>query len=147
MDDRNMEQKNLVKQIYKINLLLSEGLKEKTEIMFKKTCFLIKKRNKQNPFIQIKNAIQIIKPFCETKSIKMKNNITKVPVEIAKSRQQLLATRFFLNAVKEKKFFFLHEKISNELINILNLTGNSLKICESFQKNVETNKIFIQYRF
>jgi small subunit ribosomal protein S7 len=142
-----MEQKNLNKQIYKINLFLIKGFKEKTEISFRKTCLIMKKQRKQNPIIQIKQAIEIIKPFCETKSIKMKNNITKVPIAITKKRQQLIATRFFLTAIKEKRSSFLHENLSNELIGTLNLTATSLKICESFQKNVETNKIFIQYIF
>lgn len=147
MVDQSMVQKNLAKEIYKTNLFLLRGLKENTERSFRKTCCLIKKQKKHSPIIQIKNAIEIIKPYCETKSVKMKNTVTKVPVEITRKRQQLIATRFFLSAVRGKKSSFLHEKLSNELIGILNLNGNSLKICESFQKNVEVNKIFIQYRF
>lgn len=147
MLDQSMEQKNLTRQIYKTNLLLSKGLKENVELSFKKICFLIKKQKKKNSVIQIKEAIEIIKPFCETKSVKMRNSVTKIPVEITKNRQQLLATKFFLTSVKEKKGSFLHNKLSFELIGIINLTANSLKICESFQKNVETNKVFIQYRF
>jgi small subunit ribosomal protein S7 len=147
MLDQNTEQKSLAKQIYKTNLFLLKGLKENTEVSFRKACFLIKKQKKQNPVAQIKQAIEIIKPFCETKSIKLKNNITKVPMEITKKRQQLFATRFFLSAVREKKTNFLHEKLSSELIGIIGLTSSSLKICENFQKNVETNKVFIQYRF
>lgn len=147
MVDQSMEQKNLAKQIYKTNLFILKGLKENTELSLKKTCYLLKKQNKKNSIIQIKQAIEIIKPFCETKSVKMKNNVTKIPVEITRKRQQLLATRFFLNAVRERKSVFLHESLSSELCGILNLASSSLKICESFQKNVETNKIFIQYRF
>lgn len=147
MVDQNMVQRNLTKEIYKTNLFLLKGLKENTEISFRKTCSLIKKQKNKNPIIQIKQAIEIIKPFCETKSLKMKSSVTKVPIEMTRKRQQLVATRFFLSAIREKKSLFIHEKLANELIGILNLTGNSLKICESFQKNVEINKIFIQYRF
>tara|TARA_Y100000385_G_C13096466_1_gene641636 strand:- start:290 stop:718 length:429 start_codon:yes stop_codon:yes gene_type:complete len=142
-----MVQKSLVNEIYKKNLFLSKGCKENVELCFKKACSLIKKKTKQNPILQIKQGINIIKPYCETKSIKMKNNVTRIPVEITKKRQQLLATSFFLKAIKEKNKSFLHNKLSNEILNILTLSSTSLRICENFQKNVEINKIFIQYRF
>lgn len=147
MVDQNMVQKNLINEIYKKNLFLLKGRKENVELSFKKTCCLLKKKTKQNSILNFKKSINMIKPYCETKSIKMKNNITKIPIEITKKRQQLLATNFFLNAIKEKNSLFLCDKLSSEIINILSLSGNSLKICENFQKNVETNKIFIQYRF
>ena len=101
----------------------------------------------KNPSLQIKQDINTIKPYCETKSVKMKNNITRIPVEITKKKQQLLATSFFLKATKEKNLFFLHNKLSNEILSISTLSSSSLRICENFQKNVEINKIFIQYRF
>lgn len=106
MVDQSMVQKNLAKEIYKTNLFLLRGLKENTERSFRKTCCLIKKQKKHSPIIQIKNAIEIIKPYCETKSVKMKNTVTKVPVEITRKRQQLIATRFFLSAVRGKKSSF-----------------------------------------
>lgn len=147
MQGQNMERKNLAKHIYKTNLFLLKGSKENTEIFFRKTCSSIKNQKKESPISTMIEAIEIIKPFCEAKSVKMRNNITKVPVEITKKRQQLLATRFLLTAVREKKSNFLHQKLSDEINGILSFTSNSLKICESFQKNVETNKIFIQYKF
>ena len=101
----------------------------------------------KNPSLQIKQDINTIKPYCETKSVKMKNNITRIPVEITKKKQQLLATSFFLKATKEKNLFLLHNKLSNEILSISTLSSSSLRICENFQKNVEINKIFIQYRF
>ena len=147
MVDQNMVQKNLVNEIYKKNLFISKGFKEIVELSFKKACHLIKKKTKQNPILQIKQGINTIKPYCETKSVKMKNNITRIPVEITKKKQQLLATSFFLKATKEKNLFFLHNKLSNEILSISTLSSSSLRICENFQKNVEINKIFIQYRF
>ncbi len=147
MLDQNMEQRNLTKQIYKTNLFLKIGFKENIEDSFRKTCLLLKKHKKQNPLLQIKKAIELITPFCETKSIKMKNIVTNVPVEITKKRQQLLATRFLFIAIKEKKKSFLYNNLTLEVFEILNITGNSFKLCENFQKNVEINKIFIQYRY
>ena len=72
----------------------------------------------------------------------------KIPNETSKKRQQLLASKFILLSLNEKKsFFFIHNKLSNEFISIKTLNGSSIKICDTFQKNVETNKIFMQYHF
>nr|NP_066489.1 ribosomal protein S7 [Rhodomonas salina]AAG17760.1 ribosomal protein S7 [Rhodomonas salina] len=147
MVDQNMEQKSLIKEVYKTNLFLLKGSKENIEILFRKNCFSIKKQKKQNSIIQIVEGVRMIKPFYETKSMKTRSKVTQVPIEISRKRQQLLATKFLLTAVSEKKSSFLHNKLTNELIGIINLNANSLKIRENFQKNVETNKIFIQYRF
>ena len=49
----------------------------------------------KNPSLQIKQDINTIKPYCETKSVKMKNNITRIPVEITKKNNNYLQRVFF----------------------------------------------------
>jgi ribosomal protein S7 len=143
-----MEQKSLSKELNKTNLYLKKGLKENTEIFLRKTCCLIKNKSKKNPLIFIKKTVRIIKPFCEIKTIKIKGSLIKVPIETSKKRQQLLVSKFILLSLNYKNsFLFIYDKLSNELIKLNALTGNSIKICDNFKKNVETNKIFMQYHF
>ena len=145
---QNMEQKNLAKELNKTNLFFRKGLKANTEKFLQRTCCLIKKKLKKKPLIFVEKAMRIIKPFCEIKTIKIKGNLIKIPNETSKKRQQLLASKFILLSLNEKKsFFFIHNKLSNEFISIKTLNGSSIKICDTFQKNVETNKIFMQYHF
>lgn len=143
MLDQNMEQKRLYKQISKTNLFITKGFKENIEKFFQKSCFLIKKQKKQNPILQLGQGIEMISPFYEIKSIKMKN----IPVEITKKRQQLLAMKLFFSAVKNKKLLFLHNKIATELVEILNITGDSFRIYENLKKDAQANKIFIPYMY
>nr|YP_009476667.1 ribosomal protein S7 [Storeatula sp. CCMP1868]AVM81160.1 ribosomal protein S7 [Storeatula sp. CCMP1868] len=142
-----MELKKLRNDLYKIKLFTKRGLKEKTEIFFKKICLEVKKNQKKSPILEIKKATEIVKPFYEIQLKKTRTKTTKIPFEIKQKKQQLLATQFFITGLKENKRNFFHKQLLDEVIGTLNLTSASLKFCENFQKMVEINKIFIEYRF
>ena len=54
-----MAQKKLSKKLYKINLLIKKGFKEKTENLFKKIFCISKKRKKINPIVKMNEAMSI----------------------------------------------------------------------------------------
>ena len=74
-----MAQKKLSKKLYKINLLIKKGFKEKTENLFKKIFCISKKRKKINPIVKMNEAMTIIKPFYEIRTKKSRGNLIQIP--------------------------------------------------------------------
>jgi len=70
---------------------------------------------KTNPINLISSSIELIKPFCEIKSLKIGGSNYKVPTEIHPIRQRALAIKFLvLNSLKRNEinricFFYLFQ--------------------------------------
>lgn len=142
-----MEQRKICRQLFKTNLLIKKGSKQKIESYLKKVYLLLKKRKAKNSLNLTIKSVKTIKPFYKLFFLRFRSNFLKIPIEINNKEQQILATKFFILNLKTKKNIFLHEKITIQIVETLNLTSGALKSCETFQKNVESNKVFIEYRF
>lgn len=141
-----MAQKNLRRK-FRTNLLIKRGLKESIEKLFEKICSKIKNNLKKNPITQINQSLNILKPFYQMKLMKVRNNLVKVPIELVERQQQTFVVRFIISTHSQNSHHFLSKKVAIDLLSSLDLSGNALKVCQMFQKNVETNKVFVDYRF
>jgi small subunit ribosomal protein S7 len=124
-----------------------DGNKEAVEIKLKRSFSIIKKITKNNPINIFFQAFKQIKPFCEIKSLKIGGKVYRIPVEIRSFKQQVLATKWFVDCVIERSEFHVERKISKELIETYKLSSKSLTLCENLHKTAESNKVYIQYRF
>jgi len=141
--------KNKLEVLVVLNFLkiyLTNGNKEISENIFRHSFSLLKKIKKTNPVNTISINVELIKPFCEIKSLKISGSNYKVPTEIHPIRQRALAIKFLvLNSLKR------NEKsacrcITMEIFDTSSLSSQSIKNCDDIHKIAEANKIYVQYR-
>lgn len=129
-----------------INILTKNGDKEIAKHTLKKSLAFIKKSSKRQPKTSFTDALRLIYPFCEVRSLRIAGTIYKVPTEIGVNRQKMLAIRFLIENSKKRSERTLWKKVSLEIMDTLTLSSRSIKACDEFHKIAESNKIFIQYR-
>jgi len=127
-------------------LLLKCGNKTTSENKVRVGFSLLKKTKKQYPQPLFVSAIEIVKPFCEVKKIKISGANHKVPVEVIPSRQKLLGLKFLVANTMKRPERSITKRISNEILDTLSLSSQSVKNCDEIHKVSEVNKVYIQYR-
>jgi len=142
--------KNKLEALIVLNFLkiyLTNGNKEISENVFRHSFSLLKRVKKINPVNIISTNIELIKPFCEIKSLKISGSNYKVPTEIHPIRQRALAIKFLvLNSLKRNEKS-ASRCIAMEIFDTFSLSSQSIKNCDDIHKIAEANKIYIQYRY
>lgn len=125
---------------------LKSGKKEGFENLFRQSLSILKKIKKTNPIRLICLSVEIVKPFCEIKNLKIGGSNYKVPTEIDPIRQKILALKFLvLNSIKRSEKSG-SRKIAMEVFDTIELSSQSIKNCDDIHKTAETNKLYVQYR-
>jgi len=127
-------------------LLLKFGNKSRSEDTVRVGFSVLKKIKKQYPQPLFVSAIDIVKPFCEIKRIKISGANHKVPVEVIPSRQKILGLKFLVANTIKRAERSITKRISNEISDTLSLSSQSVKNCDEIHKVAEVNKVYIQYR-
>jgi|SRR6056300_1097177 small subunit ribosomal protein S7 len=129
-----------------LKILLWEGKQEKAENVLKLSFALIKQLQSKNPLIVLLDCVKKAQPFCEVKSLKIKGNVHRVPVEIKHERQKSLVFRWLLTNASTRSEHTFVESLSKEIIETTNLQSKTIKTCDEMHKIAEVNKIFTQLK-
>jgi len=129
-----------------LKILLWEGKQEKAENVLKLSFALIKQLQSKNPLIVLLDCVKKAEPFCEVKSLKIKGNVHRVPVEIKHERQKSLVFRWLLTNASTRSEHTFVESLSKEIIETTNLQSKTIKTCDEMHKIAEVNKIFTQLK-
>ena len=99
-----------------INNLMVDGKKTVAQKVFYDALDEIKKRLPNEEEIEVFNqAIENVKPFIEVRSKRVGGAAYQVPMQVNKTRQQSLAIRWLLTAVRDKKGRAMHLKLADDL--------------------------------
>jgi len=130
-----------------LKLFINAGKKEFIEKRIKLGFAFIKKTTKISPLIILIDAIQKSKPFCEIKSLKIKGNIHRTPIEIKHKRQkQLVLNWLVINTLNRNENNF-SQSFGNELLETVLLQSKTIKLCDDQHKIVEANKTFTIFKY
>ena len=141
--------KNKLEGFIVLNFLkfyLANGNKEVSENIMKHSLAILKKIKKKNPISVISSSVEIVKPFCEIKSLKIVGSNYKVPTEIHPVRQRVLAIKFIVSNSNKRNEKFASYRIAMEIFDTFSLSSQSIKKCDDVHKIAEANKVYIQYR-
>ena len=130
-----------------VKLIQKNGRKETSELFFCNCLSLIKKFEKKKPFLLITGSFYKSKPFCEIKSVKIAGVNYKLPIEIKPERQKSIFFRWLLDSSLKNSIPTSSNNLSKEIVNSLNTSSKTIKLCDNFHKIAETNKVYINYRF
>jgi len=90
-------------------------------------------------------AIENVKPQIEVRSKRVGGASYQVPMQVNRARQQSLAFRWILNAVRDKKGRPTHMKLADELVAAFNKEGAAMTKRENTHRMAEANKAFAHF--
>lgn len=129
-----------------INCLMWDGKKTVAQRVFYDALDEIKKRiPDQEPIEVFTQAVENVKPFIEVRSKRVGGASYQVPMQVNRSRQQSLAIRWLLMAIREKKGRPTHLRLADELVAAYNREGVAMTRRENTHRMAEANKAFAHF--
>ncbi|MEC9003712.1 MAG: 30S ribosomal protein S7 [Planctomycetota bacterium] len=129
-----------------INSLMLDGKKTIAQALFYNALDEIATRLQDVEPIEVFNqAIENVKPQIEVRSKRVGGAAYQVPMQVNRNRQQALAFRWLLMAVREKKGRPTHLKLADELVAAYNREGAAMTRRENVHRMAEANKAFAHF--
>lgn len=129
-----------------INCLMCDGKKSTAQGVFYQALDIVKEKVKDvEPIEVFTQAVGNVKPEVEVRSKRVGGAAYQVPMQVNRIRQQSLAIRWILAAVREKKGRATHEKLAEELIAAFNREGAAVTKRENVHRMADANKAFAHF--
>jgi len=129
-----------------INCLMHDGKKSVAQKVFYDAMELIERRlPNDNPIEVFTQAVENVKPAIEVRSKRVGGAAYQVPMQVNRNRQQSLAIRWVLMAVRERKGRATHEKLADELVAAYNREGTAMSRRENVHRMADANKAFAHF--
>jgi small subunit ribosomal protein S7 len=128
-----------------VNCLMYDGKKNTAEGIFNDAMKQIADKLKSDPLPVFEQALENAKPLVEVRSKRIGGANYQVPVEVNRKRQQTLAIRWILEAVRTRKGRPIAEKLAQELVDCYNKTGTTIQKRENTHRMAEANKAFSHF--
>jgi small subunit ribosomal protein S7 len=129
-----------------INCLMWEGKKSVVQNVFYDALDIIKERVPgEEPIDVFTQAVENVKPAIEVRSKRVGGAAYQVPMQVNRIRQQSLAIRWLLIAIREKKGRPTSQKLADELVAAYNREGTAMTRRENVHRMADANKAFAHF--
>ncbi|NUQ64732.1 MAG: 30S ribosomal protein S7 [Pirellulales bacterium] len=129
-----------------VNVMMWDGKKSTTQRVFYDALEQIRKKIPDREPIEVfTQAVENVKPNIEVRSRRVGGASYQVPMQVNRTRQQSLAIRWILMAVREKKGRPTAEKLAAELLAAYNREGTAMTRRENVHRMAEANKAFAHF--
>jgi small subunit ribosomal protein S7 len=129
-----------------INCLMWSGEKSTAQRVFYGALDVIKERiPDMEPIDVFTRALDNVKPEVEVRSRRVGGAAYQVPMQVNRNRQQSLAIRWLLSAVREKKGRPSHMKLAEELLAAYKREGSAYTKRENVHRMADANKAFAHF--
>ncbi|HUY92492.1 MAG TPA: 30S ribosomal protein S7 [Pirellulales bacterium] len=129
-----------------INCLMHDGKKSTAQGVFYDALDIVKDKIKDvEPIEVFTTAVNNVKPEVEVRSKRVGGAAYQVPMQVNRNRQQSLAIRWLLAAVREKKGRATHQKLADEIIAAYNREGVAVTKRENVHRMADANKAFAHF--
>ena len=129
-----------------VNVLMRGGKKSTAYKVFYDALDVIKERVPEAEPIEVfTQAIENVKPAIEVRSKRVGGAAYQVPMQVNRVRQQSLAIRWVLMAVRDKKGRPTHLKLADELVAAYNREGAAMTRRENVHRMADANKAFAHF--
>ena len=129
-----------------VNCLMLAGKKATAEKVFYGAMDIISKRIKDAPPEEVfKEAIENVKPMIEVRSKRVGGANYQVPVQVSYRRQQALAFRWILKAVRDRKGRPVAMFLADELCAAYRREGVAMTTRENVHRMADANKAFAHF--
>ncbi len=107
---------------------------------------MIQEKTGKNPVEIFELALKNVGPIMEVRPRRVGGATYQVPMEVPSERRLALAMRWIIDSARSRTGKSLSEKLSGELIDAANNTGNAVRKREETHKMAEANRAFSHYR-
>ncbi|MCC6509891.1 MAG: 30S ribosomal protein S7 [Pirellulaceae bacterium] len=129
-----------------INCLMYDGKKTTAQKVFYDALDEIAGKIKDRPSIEVfEQALENVKPYIEVRSKRVGGASYQVPMQVNRSRQQSLAIRWVLQAVRDKKGRATHLKLAEEVLAAYRKEGTAMNKREQTHRMADANKAFSHF--
>ena len=129
-----------------INCLMHDGKKSVAQNVFYDALAIIKEKIPNEEEIEVfTRAVENVKPSIEVRSKRVGGAAYQVPMQVNRNRQQSLAIRWLLAAVREKKGRPMFMKLAEELSAAYNKEGSAYTKRENVHRMADANKAFAHF--
>ncbi len=129
-----------------VNCMMWDGKKTTTLAVFYGALDIIKKKLPDKEPIEVfHQALENVKPDIEVRSRRVGGASYQVPMQVNRKRQQSLAIRWILGAVREKKGRATAPKLAEELMAAFNREGTAMTKRENVHRMADANKAFAHF--
>jgi small subunit ribosomal protein S7 len=129
-----------------MNSMMWSGKKSIVQRVFYKALDIIhEKIPDKEPIDVFTQAVENVKPNIEVRSKRVGGASYQVPMQVNRIRQQSLAIRWLLMAVREKKGRPSYEKLATELLAAYNREGVAMTKRENVHRMADANKAFAHF--
>ncbi len=129
-----------------INGIMLDGKKATATRVFYNAMDIVEKRVKDVPPLEVfEAAINNAKPNVEVRSKRVGGSNYQVPMPVNRKRQQSLAFRWILDAVRKKAGRPLSERLAQEISDAYRGEGAAVTTRENVHRMAEANKAFAHF--
>lgn len=129
-----------------INCLMHDGKKSTAQQVFYDALGIVKEKFPDvEPIEVFTQAVENVKPAIEVRSKRVGGAAYQVPMQVNRPRQQSLAIRWILMAVREKKGRATHEKLAEELMAAYKKEGVAMARRDNVHRMADANKAFAHF--
>jgi small subunit ribosomal protein S7 len=130
-----------------MNLMMLDGKKSVAEKIFYGAMEGIKKKTGNDPVAMFNDALEKVQPELEVRSRRVGGATYQVPCEVRPERAQALAIRWIVQYARLRNEKNMKDRLQNELIDITEGRGSTMKKREDTHKMAEANRAFAHYRW
>jgi small subunit ribosomal protein S7 len=130
-----------------VNKLMLAGKKSTAEQILYGAMDNMEARAKRAAIEVLEQAVRNATPLIEVRPRRVGGATYQVPMEIREDRRLALALRWLIQNARKRPGKSMMEKLSGELMDAYNNTGNTVKRKEDTHKMAEANRAFAHYRW
>ncbi len=129
-----------------INCLMHDGKKSVAQGVFYGALDIIKEKiSDVEPIEVFTKAVENVRPEVEVRSKRVGGAAYQVPMQVNRTRQQSLAIRWILLAVREKKGRPTKEKLADEFLAAFKREGAAVTRRDNVHRMADANKAFAHF--
>jgi small subunit ribosomal protein S7 len=129
-----------------VNCLMWDGKKSVAQgVVYEAMDLIAKKLKDAQPLEVFETAINNVKPYVEVRSKRVGGANYQVPMQVNKRRQQSLAIRWILDAIRAEGGRSTSSKLADELMAAYKKEGKAMTTREQTHRMAEANKAFAHF--
>jgi small subunit ribosomal protein S7 len=129
-----------------IDCMMWDGKKSTAQRVFYGALDIVREKVKDaEPIDVFTRAVENVRPEVEVRSRRVGGAAYQVPMQVNRTRQQSLAIRWILLAVREKKGRPTHQKLAEEFVAAYNREGTAITRRENVHRMADANKAFAHF--
>ena len=129
-----------------INCIMWGGKKATAQKIVYEAMDIVTKKIADVPPLEVfEKAINNVKPYVEVRSKRVGGANYQVPMQVNKRRQQSLAIRWILDAIRSEGGRPVHTRLADEIVAAFNNEGKSINTKEQTHRMADANKAFAHF--